>query len=328
MNSFDIEISHKNTKYPFHVEVIGPNVYRLTLGSNVIDAEVTETADGALIAKFGGETHRIQGRDEALGLRLVLDGSTILMPDILDPTELRTDVTGKIVRYLHENGAEVEAGEPYVEVEAMKMIMTMRAQESGKITHNMSPGTVIAAGDLLASMELKDASKASSVDTFDGTLEVPIVEVETDGKDAVNDILAGYKGDPEAATRDVMEQLSNIEEASAIVADTLNEFLRVESLFADKVVNDAVRDLTKANADNLEVVIREVQAHQNLSQRIKLVLAMLRQVEIFSDRYGEQQLSAELLAVLRKISNLEGKVYGEVSVAAETIVRLSKIPTF
>ena len=78
------------------------------------------------------------------------------MPTIFDPSELRTDVTGKVVRYLQDNGAEVQAGAPFVEVEAMKMIMPIKATETGKITHNLSPGSVISAGDLLASLELKD----------------------------------------------------------------------------------------------------------------------------------------------------------------------------
>ena len=76
-------------------------------------------------------------------------------PTIFDPSELRTDVTGKVVRYLQDNGGEVNAGEPFVEVEAMKMIMPLKATESGKITHNLSPGTVISAGDLLASLEFE-----------------------------------------------------------------------------------------------------------------------------------------------------------------------------
>ena len=70
-------------------------------------------------------------------------------PTIFDPSELRTDVTGKVVRYLQDNGGSVEAGEPYVEVEAMKMIMPIKATESGKITQNLSTGTVINAGDAL-----------------------------------------------------------------------------------------------------------------------------------------------------------------------------------
>lgn len=79
INSFDVEIAYEDTKYQFHVERTAEDLYRLTLGSNVIDVEVSKAADGALLATFGGETHRIFGQDEPLGLRLVLDGNTILM---------------------------------------------------------------------------------------------------------------------------------------------------------------------------------------------------------------------------------------------------------
>lgn len=41
-----------------------------------------------------------------------------------------------------------------VQVEAMKMIMALKASETGKISHEMSPGSIIAAGDLLASLQL------------------------------------------------------------------------------------------------------------------------------------------------------------------------------
>lgn len=69
-------------------------------------------------------------------------------------SELRSDITGKVVRFLQEDGADVASGDPFVEVEAMKMIMPLKATESGKINHEMSPGSIIAAGDLLASLQL------------------------------------------------------------------------------------------------------------------------------------------------------------------------------
>ena len=79
INSFNVEVAYMDTKYPFHVERISPDVYRFTLDGNIIDVEVTQTAEGALLATFGGETHRILGMDEPLGLRLSMDGNTILM---------------------------------------------------------------------------------------------------------------------------------------------------------------------------------------------------------------------------------------------------------
>ncbi len=79
INSFDLEIAYKDVKYPFHVELLSPEIYRITLNGQSYDVEITVTAEGALLATFGGETHRIFGMDEPLGLRLSVDGVTILM---------------------------------------------------------------------------------------------------------------------------------------------------------------------------------------------------------------------------------------------------------
>jgi len=79
INSFDTEVAYQDMKYSFNVERLADDLYRLKCGSNIIDAQVTLTAEGSLLATFGGETHRIFGQDEPLGLRLVLDGNTILM---------------------------------------------------------------------------------------------------------------------------------------------------------------------------------------------------------------------------------------------------------
>ena len=109
-------------------------------------------------------------KEEPLGLRMVLDGVTVLLPTIYDPSELRSDITGKLVRYLVDDGAEVEAGKPFAEAEAMKMIIQLKAAEGGKVTHEKQPGSIINQGDLLASLELKDPSKVKKILAFDGKL--------------------------------------------------------------------------------------------------------------------------------------------------------------
>jgi len=328
INSFDMEIAFEDTKYSFHVDRTSADVYHLTLNGNVIEARVTQTAEGGLLATFGGVTHRILGMEEPLGLRLVLDGVTILMPTIFDPSELRTDVTGKVVRYLQDNGAEVEIGAPYVEVEAMKMIMPIKATESGKITHNLSPGSVIAAGDLLASLELKDPSKVKKIVNFEGVLDIEAVEVETDAKSDVTNILAGFKGDSEVAAFAILEGVTSADEAASIITETLDEFIRVENFFLGSILDDAVRDLTKANAENLDVVIAENQAHQQLSLRKDLVLAMLRQVGTFEDRFGSNDIPADLKASLKALVAMKDKSYGEIALAADELIRQANVPSF
>eukprot|EP00970_Alexandrium_tamarense_P005314 scaffold858_cov193-Alexandrium_tamarense.AAC.12 len=327
INSFNVEVAYMDTKYPFHVERISPDVYRFTLDGNTIDAEVTQTAEGALLATFGGETHRIFGMDEPLGLRLSLDGNTILMPTIFDPSELRTDVTGKVVRYLQDNGAPVESGQPYVEVEAMKMIMPIKATESGKITHNLSPGSVISAGDLLASLELKDPSKVKKIETFEGSLDIPASSVDIDAQKAVMNVLAGFNMDPEAVAQRAFDSVTDSTGAADLLISSMEEFYRVESQFENDIADDVVRALTKANADNLDIVISENLAHQQLSLRTQLLLAMIRQLDTFSDRFGSAVPDA-VIEALDKISGLKGKAYGEIILAAEEKVREAKVPSF
>ncbi len=193
INSFPLEIAYQDTKYNFEVTRLSNEIFSFSINGNVIDVRVIKTAEGALLANIGGETHRILGQEEPLGLRLVLDGATILMPTIFDPSELRTDVTGKVVRYLQDNGGNVEAGEPFVEVEAMKMIMPIKATESGSITHALSPGSVISAGDLLASLSLKDPSKVKKILTFEESLDLADEPLEITASEALTNALAGYK---------------------------------------------------------------------------------------------------------------------------------------
>ena len=36
----------------------------------------------------------------------------MMVPNVYDPSELRSDVNGKVVRYLHDEGTEIAAGAP------------------------------------------------------------------------------------------------------------------------------------------------------------------------------------------------------------------------
>jgi acetyl-CoA carboxylase / biotin carboxylase 1 len=327
INYFPTEVAYLDTKYTFQVQRKASDIYRLTIGSNTIDAQVTKTADGALLATFGGETHRITGLEEPLGLRLRLDGNTIMMPSIVDPSEFRTDVTGKVVRYLKENGEDIKAGEPFVEIEAMKMIMPVKATEAGKITNALSSGSVIAAGDLLASIELKDPSKVKKIATFAGKLDIPNTPLETDSGKALASVLAGFDGDADAVVQQALEGANTMADATAIAMAAFKEFLRVENVFAGKLMDDVVRDLSKANINNLDVALSEILAHQQLKLRSKLILAMLRQVETFSFRFGEA-LSDDILEVVGQLASMEGQGYGDIVVAADMFIRESKIPSF
>lgn len=238
-------------------------------------------------------------------------------------------MTGKVVRFLQDNGAEVQAGQPYVEVEAMKMIMPIKAGETGRITHALSPGSVISAGDLLASLELKDPSKVKKIEVFDGVFDLAKSSIEVSPIGAVMNILKGFKGDPDRVANEAMDTTTSLESAFDLASDAVQEFLRVEKIFVDKLLDDAVRDLTKANEARLDVVIAEILAHQQLKMRSSLILALLRRVETSLDLDGgASRLPESLLQNLEEMAALKGKMYGEIALAADNIIRLSKIPPF
>jgi Acetyl-CoA carboxylase, central region len=104
--------------------------------------------------------------------------------------------------------------------------------------------------------------------------------------------------------------------------------LLVEKLFAGKRRDDVVREPTKANTDNVDIVIAEYLAHQKRKTRTAIVEATLRQLDTFNDRFGLESIPDELTAVLEGLTALPGKEYGDIVLAADAIIRNSKVPSF
>jgi acetyl-CoA carboxylase/biotin carboxylase 1 len=95
----------------------------------------------------------------------------VFSPDY-DPSSLRTDVAGKLVKKLVADGAQVKKGEAYCEIEVMKMFMPLKVEEAGKISWCANEGAAIATGDLLATLELDNPDNVSQVTLFEGDLSV------------------------------------------------------------------------------------------------------------------------------------------------------------
>lgn len=54
---------------------------------------------------------------------------TIVFAKENDPTVLLAPSTGKLVKFLVADGCHVDAGQPYCEIEVMKMITTLQVNE-------------------------------------------------------------------------------------------------------------------------------------------------------------------------------------------------------
>ena len=85
---------------------------------------------------LNGRSHNVYWKEEAAAKRLSVDGKTCLLEEENDPTQLRTPSPGKLVKFTVENGEHIKAGQPFAEVEVMKMYMPLIAQEDGTVqTH-------------------------------------------------------------------------------------------------------------------------------------------------------------------------------------------------
>jgi acetyl-CoA carboxylase/biotin carboxylase 1 len=104
---FGLETTHESVRYVYEVTRTAPDTLLLTLNGAETTVKVRQMADGSLLVMYVGLTHQVFATEEPLGLRMVLDGVTVLLPKAYDPSELRTDITGKVVRYLVPDGGAV-----------------------------------------------------------------------------------------------------------------------------------------------------------------------------------------------------------------------------
>ncbi|TFD19561.1 biotin carboxylase N-terminal domain-containing protein [Cryobacterium sp. TMS1-13-1] len=160
----EFEIAGLPTVLPFHRAVvnlpafIGPD--RLGVYTSWIETEFAEqiAADSSLMPAAPALARRtitieLDGRRVALGLPENLlasfaQGSGPVAPapiELTDPAELRSTMSGTVVKWLVDAGATVAAGDPLLVLEAMKMESTVVAHRFGRLV-----GLIVAPGDAVA----------------------------------------------------------------------------------------------------------------------------------------------------------------------------------
>ncbi len=161
---------YEDIKYEFTVHVSGPGSYTLVRGDWSADSEVITLADQGLLVSLNGKKFVVYGKEFPSGLRLTLEGCTLSFTEEYDPTNVKSNLQGKLVRYLCEDGAHINKGEALAEVEVMKMYITMAAPEAGVVTHKKPAGSVLAAGELVATMDLDNPDAVKKADIFEGKM--------------------------------------------------------------------------------------------------------------------------------------------------------------
>lgn len=167
---YPVEFIYEGHKYKFTATKSSNETYTLFLNGTRAVVGVRSLSDGGLLCAIGGKSHAIYWKEEPSATRMSVDGKTCLLEIENDPTQLRTPSPGKLVKYLVESGEHVAAGQPYAEVEVMKMCMPLVAQENGIVQTIKQPGSTVNAGDILAILALDDPSKVKHALPFEGTL--------------------------------------------------------------------------------------------------------------------------------------------------------------
>ena len=174
----NVELILNGVKYRLFCTRKGQNSFRIQLegdASAFIITNVRILSDGGYLIEIGGQSHvayLTSKGDAASGMKLNIAGSNVVFSPDYDPTSLRTDVAGKLVKKLVQDGARVRKGEAFAEIEVMKMFMPLKVQEAGTIKWNSNEGAALAAGDLLATLELDNPENVETVSVFEGHLRV------------------------------------------------------------------------------------------------------------------------------------------------------------
>jgi acetyl-CoA carboxylase/biotin carboxylase 1 len=174
----DVELILEGIKYKMRCTRVGTNLFIVALASNpskFVATSVRMLSDGGYLIDIEGNSHvayQTSKADVASGMRLNTGGKNIAFSPDYDPSSLRTDVAGKLVKKLVPNGAHVKKGSPYAEIEVMKMFMPLKVEESGIITWANNEGAALGPGDLLATLELENPDNVSTATVFDGDMNV------------------------------------------------------------------------------------------------------------------------------------------------------------
>eukprot|EP00898_Chlorokybus_atmophyticus_P001157 jgi/Chlat1/2041/Chrsp164S00134 len=153
--SFKVDMCLDGVRYSTVVLRGGVGSWRVILNDSSVDCEARVLPDGGLLVQVNGASHVVYAEDEAAGTRLLINGRTCLLCNAeLDPSVLRAETPGKLLRYLCANEERIEADQPYAEVEVMKMCMPLLAPAPGIVHLRMPEGATMQAGDVIAELTL------------------------------------------------------------------------------------------------------------------------------------------------------------------------------
>ncbi|KAK5578910.1 hypothetical protein RB653_008585 [Dictyostelium firmibasis] len=326
-NSLPIELIYNNVKYQFEVSRTGINNYSICLKADKsisIDSSVIMLSDGGLLVLLNGSTHVCYGREDVIGLSLIIDSKTCIFSQEYDPSILRTSSPGKLVRYLVDDGSLVSKGTPFAEIEVMKMYMPLLVPEKGIIKFVLTEGSVMSPGAIIANLELSDQSSIQKSTLFIGNLTKMSPPTLIGNKPhqllnytlaKISNVLCGYESnDLNQLLNDTINQLSNqklplfeFKEQLSIIQSRIPQ-----SLF--KLIND---ELNKFEIKNNEIDNDNDNDKLFNSKNLQLLISLYLNKLLLEN----EQLSISIQQLIKPIILLAEKYNDGVSFAAINIFK-------
>ncbi|XP_058168228.1 acetyl-CoA carboxylase [Anopheles ziemanni] len=199
-NVIDVELIAEGVRYKVQAAKSGPNTYFLVMNGSFKEVEVHRLSDGGMLLSLEGSSYTTYMKEEVDRYRIVIGNQTCVFEKENDPSLLRSPSAGKVISLLVDDGAHVSKGQAYVEIEVMKMVMTLKANEAGTVTFVRRPGAVLDAGTLIGHLELDDPSLVTKAQPYKNPW--PIIEnvqipeklnrVHSSYKIILENTLAGY----------------------------------------------------------------------------------------------------------------------------------------
>ncbi|KAK0166882.1 hypothetical protein PV327_004353 [Microctonus hyperodae] len=173
-NVVDVELINDGWKYKIQAAKSGPNSYFVVMNGSYKEVEIHRLSDGGMLLSLDGASFTTYMREEVDRYRIVIGNQTCIFEKDNDPSLLRSPSAGKLVNFLVEDGGHVDMGQAYAEIEVMKMVMTVTANEAGSVFYVKRPGAVLEAGTLIAHLELDDPSLVTKAHEYTGQFLAPV----------------------------------------------------------------------------------------------------------------------------------------------------------
>lgn len=272
-NVVDVELINSGVKYRVQATKSGTTSYFLSMNGSFKEMEVHRMTDGGTLLSIDGASFTTYLKDEVDKYRIVIGNQTVVFEKEKDPSKLRAPSAGKLINTLVEDSGHVDKGQPYAEIEVMKMVMTLAAPESGKVTWNLRPGAVLDMGSLIGTLELDDPSLVTTAQPYKGqfgledntTVSEKLNHAHIKFRSILENTLAGYcLPDPYNAPRlrEVIEKFMQSLRDPSLPLLELQEVLSSASGRIPLSVEKKVRKLMALYERNITSVLAQFPSQQ------------------------------------------------------------------